>query len=546
MNGMVAIAVARGRGKSFNLAIFPIPGIMLLSRPIATIADVAIALRQRRSGLRCGRYFLRSRGLAIISDLRLRLSLSRTPFLLAQRLGAVMSDRLRILTVSEDRTELRRLTRFLQVCGYAVTASADIPAAMKLVQREHYDALIADGSRGEQLYTPLLRAVRAQEEFTYCLLQCAPPSPLEVVDLYQTGWDDLLASPVVHGELLARLRAGARVIEYERRRSRQQKLDPRNMLPERVAWLQQLRTQFTSADKRGVLGALVLVEFDESNDAAAVATIARRVAAVAVGGEGPACWEPATLAFFFPQGTETEALAWGGGLLEGGFRGASDETSSYQEPQRWNIGVAEVTTPTGWEAAGRAAESALQMARDSGGGIALSATQAEEEQSAWGAIAGDGRLFESSTAADVMIPCPLLLSADDTPQKALALFRQTELTAIPVVDRQGSYLGAVTLEQLTAAVAPTAPVRQSGSLRLLRHLVYQPPRFETHTSLSRLVEFFASDASPFGVVLRQRRPVGLVDCQSLATLNTPPTWNELAATTAPHPGSRYLLLAEGN
>jgi CheY-like chemotaxis protein/predicted transcriptional regulator len=482
--------------------------------------------------------------LASILDLRLRLTPSHAGLdLHTRRRGDLMTDRLRILTFSENRVELRRLTRFLQVVGYPVTACADLAAATKLVECEHFDALIADGVESEHLLTPLLRAVRAQEGFTYCLMQCSPPSPLEVVDLFQAGWDDLLATPLVHGELLARLRAAARVVEYERRRLQQQKLDPRNLLPERLAWLQQLRTRFASPNANGELGTIVLVEMDQLTNAPAAIEIARKLA-TAPGCEGPACWNPTTFALFFPSMTEVETQAWGTEFLAGGFRGADDETSTYQLPQRGNMGVAGVSQERGWDDAGRKAESALQMARDSGGGLAVTASQAESEQAVWSELAGDGRLFETTTAADVMTPCPLVLSADDTPQKALSLLRQTEMAAIPVVDRQGMYLGSVSFDQLSAAVTPTSRPQQSGSLRLLRHLCYQPPRFDAQTSLSKLVEFFAGDPSPFAIVLRQRRPIGMVDCQSLATLNSPPTWDELAPASAPHPGSRYLLLAE--
>src|SRR6185436_10032655 len=116
-----------------------------------------------------------------------------------------------ILIVSPDRASLRRLSRFLDAFGYDVRQATDSQQALAAVQSARPDFLIADASGGQPVDLALCRGVRRvwPDGYTYCLLLTENPDIGQITAGLEAGFDDFLAAPIVFGELLARLRAGA-------------------------------------------------------------------------------------------------------------------------------------------------------------------------------------------------------------------------------------------------------------------------------------------------------------------------------------------------
>ena len=61
--------------------------------------------------------------------------------------------------------------------------------------------------------------------YTYTFLMVRDVKAEGLTEALMAGVDDFLAKPLVYGELLARLRSGARVLEYERRMRQQSAID---------------------------------------------------------------------------------------------------------------------------------------------------------------------------------------------------------------------------------------------------------------------------------------------------------------------------------
>ena len=471
-------------------------------------------------------------------------------------------SRFSVCTVGADRVALRRLTRFLDVCGYDVQACGDFERARERVTAAAPQLLAVFAAPQDAGAQALIRELRQQDaaEYTYALLLCENPGPADVLDALQDGWDDLIVAPPAHGELLARLRAGIRVVEFERRRRQQRQVDLRSPLLDRMTWLARLAPRL-APDGRGALAPGVMALFEteppapdplatdgEPRGAAALAELAQRLMSSLPGLETPAQWSERTLAVLLPFADEESARQWAEEQLPATERATASRTTdqpvSLAAPAALSIGLCEVGGQQPLDRLIERAEGALRTARESGGNLVVTAAEFDAEQAAWAELAGDGRLFVSTTAGDVMVPCPLLLSGEESPEQALRVLRQTQLAAAPVVDRQGHYLGVITAESLARGEVVAPRARQSGSLRLLRHLVTQPPKFDERTGLSRLVEFFSGDPTPFAVVVTGRRPIGLVYCSALAGLNSAPAEREFAAVDAPSANSRYLVVAE--
>jgi DNA-binding response OmpR family regulator len=158
-----------------------------------------------------------------------------------------MADRtFSLLIVSSDRTLLRRLTRFLEVFGYEVRQAVHAAGAEAAVEAGRVDFLVVDGALGKQT-AQICRAVRrgTAEGYTYALLLTKDAEANDLTEALDGGFDDFLSAPLVFGELLSRLRAGVRVLEFERRLMEQRECDPTTGLSTSSALLAQLRDRLT-------------------------------------------------------------------------------------------------------------------------------------------------------------------------------------------------------------------------------------------------------------------------------------------------------------
>ena len=152
-----------------------------------------------------------------------------------------MPSRFAVLAVSTERVELRRWSRFLQSCGYDVRACANAATAVKWIEKNP-PAIVLAGKLAADEAAQVLRAARRQSvrPFVAALKICEELAPQEVLEMIQAGWDDLLVSPVTHGEMLTRLRSAARMVEFERRWAAQGTLDLGQSLVDRQSWIQRL------------------------------------------------------------------------------------------------------------------------------------------------------------------------------------------------------------------------------------------------------------------------------------------------------------------
>ena len=125
----------------------------------------------------------------------------------------------RILLVDHEPASLWALSNFLRLSGYEVWQASDAEQALAVCDYAPPQFIVADWESPSGTGTELCRRVRtrALAGYVYFILRTATHDPNELIDALQAGVDDFIAQSVVHGELLARLRAGARMLEYERR-----------------------------------------------------------------------------------------------------------------------------------------------------------------------------------------------------------------------------------------------------------------------------------------------------------------------------------------
>ncbi len=476
-----------------------------------------------------------------------------------------MADRtFSLLIVSSDRTLLRRLTRFLEVFGYEVRQAVHAAGAEAAVEAGRVDFLVVDGALGKQT-AQICRAVRrgTAEGYTYALLLTKDAEANDLTEALDGGFDDFLSAPLVFGELLSRLRAGVRVLEFERRLMEQRECDPTTGLSTSSALLAQLRDRLTVFGQTGTsapLGKLaksaslvvVDVDFFRRLQRRLGNTASQKLAAAAAerlyAHNKSQTWYALGIdryAALIDHKTEKEGAEWAKGVLNELFQ--PEFTWGPEKIQlSASAGVAELVPDQQPQKILDRALAALQLAKASGRGSAAASREVEEDQETWTQLAAGGNLFATTRARDVMIPCSIHLGVDDTFEQAQSVFDQTRLSAIPVVDGEGRFAGLITSEQFgDRRSRSSAKPRASGSVRLLKQvMVADVAKFDESATLSELMEFFTGDGSPLAVVVRERRPTGIVFCQSLAALNERLTPQHFAPTTPYFQASDYLLVPD--
>ena len=466
-----------------------------------------------------------------------------------------------ILIVSADRTLLRRMSKFLEIFGYEVRQASSETAALAAAEASPPDFLLVDGQLRETLSAvaskQICRQIRRIDTlvFTYCILLVEDPEVAALTESLEAGFDDFLARDVVYGELLARLRAGARVLEYERRLTEQNGFDTITGLLERNAWLRQwpVWQQAVEADKSlRQAPYLAGLDFDSFGRFARVRGLINyrdllRTAAQCVQRALPknalaGVLHDNRLAILFTAADDETAAGaaetWLKALREAPLRVSNNDVQVTA-----SIGYTAVQANEAADIALQRATSALLLAKSSGRNCVVHSDEVDDEQQAWTEIAADGQLFATTLARDVMTPCPLLIGADETVDQGLALAQQTQLPLLPVVDAEGQLLGLVSTTKLEAARSQSSRPRQA-SVRLVRHVMQTDyPKFNESTTLNEMMEHFADSEQDVAVVVRDQRPAGLVFCQGLAALN------ERLNVAAFQPaevgaGSEYLLVPE--
>lgn len=157
--------------------------------------------------------------------------------------GQATSPPRRVLVVDDDPAIVLLLQRYLSNAGYDVLTASDGADALPIVQAEHPAIILTDYSMSQMTGVELVRRVRAEKGlgFIYVIMVTAESDKARLVEAFDAGADDFITKPVNKQELLARLRAGERMLRLEAETLERQRLQfEKNRLKEAVAALEQV------------------------------------------------------------------------------------------------------------------------------------------------------------------------------------------------------------------------------------------------------------------------------------------------------------------
>ena len=128
-----------------------------------------------------------------------------------------MREKTRILIAEDDEASRIYLQRVLEKSGYDVVAAEDGLTALDMFEKEDIRLVITDWIMPRMAGLELCKAIRekATEGYVFIIMVTAKDRKNDIVEAIDAGSDDYVTKPYDKGELLARVRAGLRIIHLE-------------------------------------------------------------------------------------------------------------------------------------------------------------------------------------------------------------------------------------------------------------------------------------------------------------------------------------------
>ena len=180
------------------------------------------------------------------------------------RLLAKKASHNQVLLVDDDPTMLRLLSTWLKVAGYEVIQAGDGEEALKLIKERCPDYLITDWEMPQIDGPTLCRTVRDMQlpHYMYVVFLTSRRTSDDVIDALDSGADDFVSKPVQKNELLARMVAGARLLELERRLSFLARSDVLTGLNTRRTFLEFFDKEWDRSQRHGQSLSCVMMDID--------------------------------------------------------------------------------------------------------------------------------------------------------------------------------------------------------------------------------------------------------------------------------------------
>ncbi|QEG34454.1 diguanylate cyclase domain-containing protein [Bythopirellula goksoeyrii] len=435
------------------------------------------------------------------------------------------ATRFPVTILSTDTTALREISWTLSSFGYEVVASSDWSDLAAWRRNATASLLLIDARDGKEC-----REVLCSPRTTHFIYRIAfygtesSTNPDQLLDL---GADDLVRFPVNIGELLSRLKSGARRLEFEERFNRASSLDPQTGIATRSGFVRQLERQLrTKNDAQD--GALVVMGIDAlSRLHMQKGYFAVREATTMLAQCLNEKLSDEDLCGIVQEG-EFAVLLQGCTVSEG-IELAQDiskqvnhkYSASHGENSSLSISGVVLNWPAGdtAEDAVTRGTTALSQVRGYGGNLILDANDVEQEFSTWKQKFPP---YHEVYAQHVMEALPLVLPKDGLgsgENQSLGIYsfasNQTLPPCVPVVDEKGQLLGALESDSF----------RQSGSdvfHTIDEHLVPVSDTVKVDMRLDEIISSMAMAQKDYLVVVENEKPVGYITYDNLAALTVDP------------------------
>ncbi|TWU21904.1 diguanylate cyclase domain-containing protein [Bythopirellula polymerisocia] len=434
-----------------------------------------------------------------------------------------------IKIVSTDRTALRELSWALSSFGYQVDSSSDWNENAAWQQVDTPSLLILDARDEDQ--TRVALASQRATPFVYRIALYDANSSAKSNRLLESGADDLVRFPVNIGELLSRIKSGARRLEFERRLGTTIGFDKHSRITNQRRFIRQLERQLrdTLDTKDGVLIVLGIDSLDSlrsqnGNFAVAEATT---ILAQCLGEEltdEDCCGvvDEGVFAVLLQGSSVSEGLEWAEDISSK-FTGQAPATEGGRA--RHTISGVVLNWPTGNTASHEVQRGVtiLGQVRSFGGDLILDGNEVEQIHSDWKQKFPP---YHEVFAHHVMEALPLVLpinGENSIDRESLGIYAfasgQNLPPCIPVVDEKGLFLGVIESNSF----------RQCGNDvfdSIEEHLIPVSETIKGDVRLDAIISTMASNQKDYLVVVEDSKPIGFITYENIVAMAVDPIGGE--------------------
>ena len=119
----------------------------------------------------------------------------------------------RVLIVDDDPTCLEMVCANLGAAGYETLTAGNGVSALAMIHQEQPRIVVSDWVMPEMDGLALCKHIRSgQECLLYFIMLTSQSEKNQLLEAFEAGVDDFLSKPCHAGELLARVRAGSRMV----------------------------------------------------------------------------------------------------------------------------------------------------------------------------------------------------------------------------------------------------------------------------------------------------------------------------------------------
>ncbi len=425
----------------------------------------------------------------------------------------------KILVVDDDPAMRRLVTKWLECDGYPVDQAGDGVEAMAAIEASCPDMLITDWNMPRMDGMELCERVRGLRlsNYIYILFLTVRSDKNELVKGLDVGADEFVSKPINRDELLARVRAGERIVTLERRLGQLARTDDLTGLRTRRSFHDIFDKEWERAGRQHLATSCVMLDIDffkRINDNhghqfgdQVIQLVAECLESTCRMSDTVARYGGEEFCILLPETAEHDAALW------------ADRTraklASLQIPidddhlrVTCSFGVAqrndETTTPH--ELIDRA-DQALVCAKQTGRDRVV---QFDSMCEAGSSDLQDGSqtqdLLAGVTASDVMTPLIACLNENQTIGGAAEFFLRSRINSIPVVSQTGQIAGMLSEKDLLAAMVSLECWRLPVSDVMKPNVIW----YAEDAPIRRIYEFLCRVTIRRVVIVRDGQPVGTI------------------------------------
>ncbi|MBN2217602.1 MAG: diguanylate cyclase [Pirellulales bacterium] len=428
------------------------------------------------------------------------------------------SDNTRIMIVDDDPAMLRILSAWLAKAGYRVQTFDDSREALASIENDPPDFLITDWEMPYMTGLELCHRVRELKlaQYIYTIFLTVRSTPTEMIEGLEIGADDFLSKPVHQGELLARVRAGARIIDLERQLGLMARTDYLTGLVTQRVFYDALDKEWARVERTNAPLSCVMMDIDffkKVNDVhghpagdAVLRKVADLLRCTSRTSDTPCRYGGEEFCILLPETTEANAAAWADRMRKR-LAQATVVAGKNSIQVTASFGVAQRRGDTHRaDTLVDQADQALLYAKQSGRNRvarfgSLSDSGAPDEE-----LAGVHALFAGAVAQQVMSPLAGSLREDETVGEAAEFFLRRRVNSACVLRADGQLAGILSEKDLLAAMVSLE------CWRLPLRDVMKPDVicYDADTPLETIYQFLCRVSIRRVVIVRDGLPVGTI------------------------------------